>query len=147
MNFLFDRADKPAPSRAKPLPAAALLSIFPVLCLLFAGCAASEIFPDGRAFVVRRETDFFRCGPAQPAPPEKLAVGAFLDVLRKDPSYCYVKLFDGRTGYVGTDDLSAAPPPVRAVPIDPPKPEPADELPPPDFHEIPEEISGVVPAP
>ncbi|MEI6072860.1 MAG: hypothetical protein WCS31_13785 [Verrucomicrobiae bacterium] len=143
MNILFVRAGRLARAWAE-IPGAAR-RVFPAACLFLAGCAAPEVFSGGREFVVRRETNFFLYGPAQPGRPEKLPDGTFLDVLKKDPAYSYVKLSDGRTGYVGSADLSTAPPRAPAVPFDPPEPAQVTEPPPPNFQEVPEEIS--IPAP
>ena len=108
--------------------------------IILAGCAGSEVFTEPRECMVRREAEFFCLGPAQPGPPEKLPRGALLPILRKDSSFSFVKLGDGRTGYIESSDIVPAPPTAHAVPFDPPEitevPEPA----PPDLREVPAEL-------
>jgi hypothetical protein len=97
--------------------------------------------------VVRYETNFFVNGPAQPGRPEKIPVETFLAVLKRDSGYSYVKLEDGRTGYIASEDIASAPPTARGVPFDRPKPERIIEVPLPDFREKPDEIpDGLVEA-
>lgn len=108
--------------------------------ILLAGCAAPEVFSEPRECMVRCEADFYCLGPAQPGPPEKLPRGTLLHILRKDSSYSFVKLGDGRTGYLESSCIAPAPPMAHAVPFDTPEtfkvPEPA----PPDFREVPAEL-------
>lgn len=108
--------------------------------LFLAGCSAPEVFPGGREFVVKREAEYFCHGPAQPGRPEKLPSGTFLQVLSKDSAYSYVKIADGRTGYVATENIAPAPPTAPAVPFDPPEKMEIFEPPAPDFREVPAEI-------
>lgn len=108
--------------------------------LILAGCAAPEVFTDPRECIVKREADYFCLGPAQPGPPEKLPRGTLLHALRKDSAFSFVKLGDGRTGYIDSSHLAPAPPTAPAVPFDPPERFHFVEPPLPDFHEVPAEL-------
>lgn len=108
--------------------------------LFLAGCAAPEVFSDPRECMVRREAEFFCLGPAQPGPPEKISRGTLLHVLRKDSAFSFVKLADGRTGYLDSSYIAPAPPTAPAVPFAPPEIFETVELPPPDLREVPAEL-------
>lgn len=113
-----------------------------VVALCLGGCASKmEVFTPENSpeYLTTRETSLFRQGPSQPGRPDKLPPQTFVLLQSKDSAYCVVKLSDGRTGYVATEDLRVAPPEGRAVAdselfpeqfarIDPPLP-----LPEPDF--------------
>lgn len=114
--------------------------LFLLASLLLTGCAAPEVFSEPRECMVRREAAFFCLGPAQPGPPEKISRGTLLHVLRKDSAYSFVRLADGRTGYLDSSDIVPAPPTARAVPFDPPEISEVVEPPLPDFHEVPAEL-------
>ena len=111
-----------------------------LVSLVLGGCAAPEVFPGGREYVVRSDVDYFRNGPAQPGQPEKLPRGTFLQVLSKEPAYSLVRLADGRSGYIATDHISPAPPTAPAVPFDPPEVFETVEPSLPDFRDVPAEI-------
>lgn len=106
-----------------------------LLCL--AGCAAPEVFSDPPEGMVRREADLFRHGPAQPGPPVVVPRRTLLRTLSKDSAYSFVKLEDGRTGYIDSSAIAPAPPTAPAVPFDPPEAIPFVEQPLPDFSEVP----------
>ena len=113
-----------------------------IACLLLAGCSTVEHF-DKEAppeYLTNRRSEFFRSGPAQAFPPEKLDKDTTLNVLRKDSGYAFVRLLDNRTGYVAFSDLRAAPPVAPGVPFDPVIVEEIVEVPLPDFRAIPDEI-------
>ena len=113
-----------------------------IACLLLAGCSTGEHF-DKEAppeYLTNRRSEFFRSGPAQAFPPEKLDKDTTLNVLRKDSGYAFVRLLDNRTGYVAFSDLRAAPPVAPGVPFDPVIVEEIVEVPLPDFRAIPDEI-------
>ncbi|GEM_PF-2237718 len=131
--------DAPPRAAAGRIFCGSLPPIGALLCALLAGCAATEKFSEGREFVVRKETDFFRSGPAQAAQPEKLPTLEFLKVESKDPAYAFVRLGDGRTGYVSSEDIAPAPPTARPVPLDP-EPEVIIEPELPDFTAVPDEL-------
>lgn len=111
------------------------------LCL--GGCASkTEVFTSENSpeYLTMRETSLFRYGPSQPGRPDKLPPQTFVQLQSKDPAYCVVRLPDGRSGYVATEDLRVAPPAGRAVDgnelfpeqfarVDPPLPEPDFSLP------------------
>lgn len=113
-----------------------------IACLLLAGCTAVEHFDKDAPpeFITVRRAEFFRSGPAQAFPPEKLEKEMTLNVLKKDSGYAFVRLLDNRTGYVAFSDLRAAPPVAPGVPFDPVIVEEIVEVPLPDFAAIPDEI-------
>lgn len=113
-----------------------------IACLLLTGCTAVEHFDKDAPpeFITTRRAEFFRSGPAQAFPPEKLEKEMTLNVLKKDSGYAFVRLLDNRTGYVAFSDLRAAPPVALGVPFDPVIVEEIVEVPLPDFGVIPDEI-------
>jgi hypothetical protein len=113
-----------------------------IACLLLTGCAAVEHFDKESPpeYLTVRRTEFFRSGPAQAFPPEKLEKQMALNVLKKDSGYAFVRLLDNRTGYVAFSDLRVAPPVAPGVPFDPVIVEEIVEVPLPDFRAIPDEI-------
>ena len=113
-----------------------------IACLLLAGCSTVEHFDKDAPpeYLTNRRSEFFRSGPAQAFPPEKLDKDTTLNVLRKDSGYAFVRLLDNRTGYVAFSDLRAAPPVAPGVPFDPVIVEEIVEVPLPDFRAIPDEI-------
>jgi hypothetical protein len=60
-------------------------------------------------------TPLFRHGPSQPGRADELPAETHLRLQSHEASYCVVKLPDGRSGYVATEDLRPAPPAGRAV--------------------------------
>lgn len=113
-----------------------------IACLLLVGCSAVEHF-DGDTppeYLTNRRAEFFRSGPAQAFPPEKLDKNTTLNVLKKDSGYAFVRLLDNSMGYVVFSDLRAAPPVAPGVPFDPLIVEEIIEVPLPDFGVIPDEI-------
>jgi hypothetical protein len=113
-----------------------------IACLLLTGCAVVEHFDKESPpeYLTVRRAEFFRSGPAQAFPPEKLEKQMVLNVLKKDSGYAFVRLLDNRTGYVAFSDLRAAPPVAPGVPFDPVIVEEVVEVPLPDFRAIPDEI-------
>ena len=113
-----------------------------IACLLLTGCTAVEHFDKESPpeYLTVRRAEFFRSGPAQAFPPEKLEKEMALNVLKKDSGYAFVRLLDNRTGYVAFSDLRAAPPVAPGVPFDPVIVEEIVEVPLPDFRAIPDEI-------
>ena len=113
-----------------------------IACLLLAGCSTVEHFDKDAPpeYLTNRRSEFFRSGPAQAFPPEKLDKDTTLNVLKKDSGYAFVRLLDNRTGYVAFTDLRAAPPVAPSVPFDPVIVEEIVEVPLPDFRAIPDEI-------
>jgi hypothetical protein len=113
-----------------------------IACLILAGCAAVEHFDKESPpeYLTTRRAEFFRSGPAQAFPPEKLEKEMTLSVLKKDSGYAFVRLLDNRTGYVAFSDLRAAPPVAPGVPFDPVIVEEIVEVPLPDFGVLPDEI-------
>ena len=113
-----------------------------IACLLLTGCAAVEHFDKESPpeYLTVRRAEFFRSGPAQAFPPEKLEKDLALSLLKKDSGYAFVHLLDNRTGYVAFTDLRAAPPVAPGVPFDPVIVEEIVEVPLPDFRVIPDEI-------
>jgi hypothetical protein len=113
-----------------------------IACLLLAGCSTVEHFDKDAPpeYLTNRRSEFFRSGPAQAFPPEKLDKDTTLNVLKKDSGYAFVRLLDNRTGYVAFSDLRAAPPVAPGVPFDPVIVEEIVEVPLPDFGAIPDEI-------
>jgi hypothetical protein len=111
-------------------------------CLILAGCASVEHFDKESPpeYLTIRRAEFFRSGPAQAFPPEKLDKETPLNVLKKDSGYAFVRLSDNRTGYVEFSDLRAAPPVAPGVPFDPVIMEEIVEVPLPDFGVIPDEL-------
>ncbi|MEI8292477.1 MAG: hypothetical protein WCG66_00650 [bacterium] len=116
--------------------------LFLAACLLLTGCAAVEHFDKESPpeFLTAHRTEFFRSGPAQAFPPEKLDKDTTLKILAKDSGYAFVQLPDHRTGYVVFSDLRAAPPVAPSVPFDPVIAEEVVEVPLPDFGVMPDEI-------
>ncbi len=113
-----------------------------IACLLLTGCSAVEHFDKDSPpeYLTVRRAEFFRSGPAQAFPPEKLEKEMALNLLKKDSGYAFVRLLDNRTGYVAFSDLRAAPPVAPGVPFDPVIVEEIVEVPLPDFGVIPDEI-------
>ena len=113
-----------------------------IVCLLLTGCASVEHFDKDAPpeFITIGRAEFFRSGPAQAFPPEKLEKEMTLNVLKKDSGYAFVRLLDNRTGYVAFSDLRAAPPVAPGVPFDPVIVEEVVEVRLPDFGVIPDEI-------
>jgi hypothetical protein len=117
-------------------------SLILIACLLLSGCSAVEHFDKESPpeYLTKRRTEFFRSGPAQAFPPEKLEKEVTLNVLKKDSGYAVVRLLDNRTGYIAFSDLRVAPPVAPSVPFDPVTVEEIVEVPLPDFAAIPDEI-------
>jgi uncharacterized protein YgiM (DUF1202 family) len=113
-----------------------------IACLLLAGCSTVEHFDKDAPpeYLTNRRSEFFRSGPAQAFPPEKIEKDTTLNVLKKDSGYAFVRLLDNRTGYVAFSELRAAPPVAPGVPFDPVIVEEIVEVPLPDFRAIPDEI-------
>ena len=88
-----------------------------IACLLLTGCSAVEHFDKDSPpeYLTVRRAEFFRSGPAQAFPPEKLEKEMALNLLKKDSGYAFVRLLDNRTGYVAFSDLRAAPPVASSV--------------------------------
>ena len=112
------------------------------LLLLLSGCAAVEVFDqnDTPEYIVNQQADFFRHGPAQAFPPEKINKETYLNVLKKDSGFAFVRLLDNRTGYIAWSELRAGPPPVIEVPFDPVAVDDIVEVPLPDFSVVPDEL-------
>ena len=117
--------------------------IFPFcLLLLLTGCASVEMFNQDEPpeYIVSHRADFFRNGPAQAFPPEKINKDTRLNVLKKDSGFAFVRLLDKRTGYIAWSELHPAPPPVREVLYDPVTVDEIVEVPLPDFTVVPDEL-------
>lgn len=116
--------------------------VYIIAWLLLGGCATVEHFDKDAPpeYLTIRRAEFFRSGPAQAFPPEKIEKETALNVLKKDSGYAYVRLLDNRTGYIAFSDLRAAPPVAPGVPFDPVIVEEIVEVPLPDFGAIPDEI-------
>ena len=117
--------------------------VFPFFALLLVtGCASVEMFNQDEPpeYIVTRRADFFRNGPAQAFPPEKINSDTHLFVLKKDSGFAFVRLLDNRTGYIAWGDLHPAPPPVREVLYDPGTVDEIVEVPLPDFSVVPDEL-------
>lgn len=114
--------------------------------LAFGACAPLEVHePDvAPEYMTPGSALFYRYGPAQPGEPDELPPGSLFRLLRKGRGYSQILLEDGRSGYVATEDIKAAPPTAR--PVDetelfppratvrtaPPLPEPDFDLPVPE---------------
>jgi uncharacterized protein YgiM (DUF1202 family) len=117
--------------------------IFPFcLLLLISGCASVEMFNQDEPpeYIVSRQAEFFRNGPAQAFPPEKINKDTHLNVLKKDSGFAFVRLLDKRTGYIAWSELHPAPPPVPEVLYDPVSVDEIVEVPLPDFTVVPDEL-------
>ncbi|MFY8268599.1 MAG: hypothetical protein ACOVLK_04295, partial [Terrimicrobiaceae bacterium] len=98
-------------------------------------------------YVTTKRSEFYSRGPAQTAPPDKIEKDVFINVLKKDSGYAFVRLNDNRTGYMVFDDLKPAPPVAPGVPFDPIIVEEIVEVPLPDFGIIPDEIPAKLQVP
>ena len=119
---------------------------------LFSACAPLEVHEQESApeYMTARATSFYRYGPAQPGEPDEVPAGSLLRLLKKGRGYSQVIIEDGRSGYVATEDIKAAPPTARAVdggelfpaPVHrpPPLPEPDFDLP---VLEVPSNLSDL----
>ena len=91
------------------------------------------------AMVVSSEVaPVFFCGPTQfKGPDANLMKGAEVNLLTKEVGYSYVRLYDGRKGYMANDDLASAPKPSPTPKQNPaaifPKKAASEVLPPPQF--------------
>ena len=114
------------------------------LLMLLSGCASVEMFDqnDPPEYIVNQRADFFKFGPAQAFPLEKINKDTYLNVLKKDSGFAFVRLLDKRTGYIAWSELRAAPPPVLEVPFDPVSVDEIVEVPLPDFNLVPDELSS-----
>lgn len=88
--------------------------------LLLPGCSSVEYNSTNspRMVVSSDRTPFFHNGPAQGNGPDlSLIKGDVVEVLRKEIGYSFVRIEDGRNGYVANEALSPAPasvaPPVK----------------------------------
>jgi hypothetical protein len=114
--------------------------------LLLGGCATVVTYEDEPPeYLVKKDTDLFRSGPAQAHPPADLAAGTTVWVLRKDSGYALVEFADESTGYVELADLRPAPPVAPGVPFDPVLVEEIVEVPLPDFDLVPGELPDAIP--
>jgi hypothetical protein len=89
-------------------------SLFPlaVISLLTAGCASS--ITEGTVgdwyAVVTPETPFYHYGPQQGTGPDsQLEKDSIMKVIRPSFGYVKVKLQDGESGYVASEDIGPAP--------------------------------------
>lgn len=79
-----------------------------VTMLLLAACSSIEYNSTNspKMVVSVEHTPFYRNGPLQGNGPDlSLAKGDEVEVLRKEIGYSFVRIFDGRNGYVANDDL------------------------------------------
>jgi hypothetical protein len=107
-----------------------LLLPFAAVSLLVAGCASSDkpkVFSGGTDSwysVAASQTPFYRYGPQQGNGPDmQLPQDSIMKVIRPSFGYVKVKLQDGESGYVASEDIRPAAPALVAQKLAPP-PEP-----------------------
>ena len=85
--------------------------------LALAGCAVTQPGANNRFAVSAAKTQFFKYGPAQAYGADaSLEKGAKLTMVKKDFGFSQVRLEDGTTGYVATEDLVQLPPEPKPKP-------------------------------
>ena len=101
-----------------PLIAASLLAV---------GCgsvAKPKVFSGGTDTwysVTAEQTPFYKYGPQQGSGPDtQLAQNSIMKVIRPSFGYVKVKLQDGESGYVASEDIQPAPPALVAEKLAPP---------------------------
>ncbi len=103
--------------------------LFPLaaLSLLAVGCASSsklKAFSGGTDTwyaVTAEQTPFYKYGPQQGSgPDQQLTHDSILKVIRPSFGYVKVKLQDGASGYVASEDIRPAPPTLVAEKLAPP---------------------------
>lgn len=99
--------------------------------LLAAGCTSSgrpKVFSSGTDTwyaVAASQTPFYRYGPQQGNGPDMhLPHDAIMQVIRPSFGYVKVKLQDGESGYVASEDIRPAAPALVAEKLAPPPPPP-----------------------
>lgn len=110
------------------------LFAFAVASLLIAGCASNgklKVFSGGTESwyaVASNQTPFYRYGPQQGNGPDtQLPHDSIMKVIRPSFGYVKVKLQDGASGYVASEDIRPAPATLVAEKLAPP-PEPAPPI-------------------
>lgn len=109
------------------------------LVFSMASCA-TKTFDESNAphyAVAAKFAPFYRFGPMQPGGPDlSLRAGDRLRLLRREMGFSFVKIPDGRTGYVANDAVKPAPAPSpapapkkRAAPKLAPSPQPTPTAP------------------
>src|SRR4051812_953290 len=92
------------------------LAIVFVLLPLGAGCATSTAVGN-RYEVSASSAQFFKYGPAQSYGPDfTIAKGQRLTMVHREFGFSQVRLDDGQTGSIPTEQLKAAPPEPKARP-------------------------------
>jgi hypothetical protein len=103
---------------------AALLMLSVPMLFVLASCA-SKNYEESNAphFSVSSEfAAFYRFGPMQGGGPDlSLRRGERLRVLRREMGYSFVKIQDGRTGYIANESIRPAPEPLPAPMPRPPR--------------------------
>jgi len=92
---------------------------FSLVALLLQACNSIEYNSTNSPHMVVSvgQTPFFHNGPLQGNGPDlALTKGDEVDVLRKEMGYSFVRIRDGRSGYVANDSLSPAPSPESTPP-------------------------------
>lgn len=98
-----------------PLSPKLVLTVIAAAAL--AGCNSLDASKDVGHYVIGPpQTPMFRYGPAQSFGPDfNLQQGQHVVMLRKEFGYSRVMTEDGQSGYVATEDLIPAPPPVKVA--------------------------------
>ena len=87
------------------------------ICALLCGCSVVQPGANNRFAVSVAKTQFFKYGPAQAYGPDaSLPKDEKLTMLKKDFGFSQVRLEDGTTGFVATEDLVQLPPEPKPKP-------------------------------
>jgi hypothetical protein len=94
-------------------------------CFLLAGCETSPTYSPEEApemIVVTDFAPFYSMGPQQMSGPDaSLRLDTIVSLIRREFGYSYVKLGDGRLGYMPSQTIAPAPPraPIASLPGSP----------------------------
>src|SRR6478672_4944254 len=86
-------------------------------CVAAHGCATQSV-PGNRYEVTGSANQFYKYGPAQAFGPDlNLPKGLKVTMIKREFGFSQIRLEDGQTGYIATDDLKPLPPEPKAPTI------------------------------
>ncbi len=90
--------------------------LLPLAWVCLAGCTAPGA-SSGRFVIAPANSGFYKYGPAQAFGPDlALSKGQKVTMINRQFGFSQVRLDDGQTGFVATDDLKPAPPEPKPAP-------------------------------